>query len=114
MLMVSTDLWYPKLKLLADRCAVGVGAIDTLALLEPDCKEDMEAALRKLVGRVNECQSDEAIRFREMLSAVEEAGRTRFSDIIVAAQLNSNGKVPASTIQVQLCEYRQSLQKKAA
>lgn len=115
MLTVCVDLAYPKMRLLETECEVGVGAAAPLKALLPDGQKakaenkDNKQALRALLKVVNSAKGDASKRYWEVLAAAEsDIGRKYKHLSLVREQVNTKkGALCASTLQVQLCEFRQ-------
>ena len=110
MLTVCIDLAYPQEKILDADCDVGVGAAPPLqCLLEKTSLPDRRLALRELLEKVNKSNSASAKHFWKYLSEVEHAMCKKFNSLpLVVKQAKTKAKaMSASTLQVQLCEYRQ-------
>eukprot|EP00913_Durusdinium_trenchii_P017766 g16693.t1 len=95
MLTVCIDLAYPKEKILDADCDVGL--------------PDRRSALRELLGKVNKSQSASAKHFWKYLTEVETSMRQKFRHLPLVVKQADTKKhhMSASTLQVQLCEYRQ-------
>ncbi|CAE7747690.1 for [Symbiodinium sp. CCMP2456] len=112
MLMVTMDIAYPDLNLLAESCNVGLGAFKAFKRLAPDHKNSprrCQQSLQKITAAANLSTSDAALGFWSLLDEVEILARRRFpgSPLILAQVSTSRGQLSASTVQVQLCEWRQ-------
>ncbi|CAK8988036.1 unnamed protein product [Durusdinium trenchii] len=110
MLTVCIDLAYPKEKILDADCDVGVGAAPPLQCLLGNAKlPDRRSALRELLGKVNKSQSASAKHFWKYLTEVETSMRQKFRHLPLVVKQADTKKhhMSASTLQVQLCEYRQ-------
>ncbi|CAJ1451365.1 unnamed protein product [Effrenium voratum] len=108
MLMVSIDIAYPKLQLLASTCDVGVGALKALQRLFPGSLEPREALVRA-TRAANCARLPAASNFWGLLAKVESRLQTRFSGMprVLDQVSTPPGHLSAVTIQVQLCEWRQ-------
>jgi len=111
MLMVSIDIAYPKLQLLANTCDVGVGAVKALQRLFPESgKEDPRDLLGFATRAANSSKTVAAQNFWHLLNKVESMARKRFGELpLVLEQVCNSAQLSAVTIQVQLCEWRQFL-----
>lgn len=110
MLTVCLDLAYPSLGLLASQCDVGVGAITPLRRLLPGGgPADHQEALEALRKEFNTATSASAKHFWDILAEVEASERKHFEKFALIVEQTSikRGELPAVTLQVQLCEYRQ-------
>lgn len=110
MLTVCLDLGYPQVKLLTSQCDVGTGAAGPLKCLLPKGgPDDKRAALQSLLEVVNSAKSGSTKNFWATLKSEEQAIRSHYKKCpLVCAQANTKeGHMSASTLQVQLCEYRQ-------
>ena len=112
MLMVTMDIAYPDLELLAESCNVGLGAFKAFQRLAPDHKNSprrCQQSLQKVTAAANLSTSDAAQGFWSMLDQVELLATRRFAGcpLILAQVSTSRGQLSASTVQVQLCEWRQ-------
>ncbi|CAE7598211.1 for, partial [Symbiodinium necroappetens] len=112
MLMVTMDIAYPDLELLAESCNVGLGAFKAFQRLAPDHKNSprrCQQSLQKITAAANLSTSDAAQGFWSMLDQVELLATRRFAGcpLILAQVSTSRGQLSASTVQVQLCEWRQ-------
>jgi len=117
MLTVCIDLAYPKEGLLENDCEVGTGAWPPLQVLckvqdskeGPGAGKDKMQVLRKLLKEVNSAKSSSAKHFWTLLKTAEEGLRKKYKDHVLIkeqAKTKEHG-MTASTLQVQLCEYRQ-------
>ncbi|CAE8728379.1 unnamed protein product, partial [Polarella glacialis] len=119
MLMVSIDIAYPDLGLLSKNCDVGVGAVGGLRRLMPNSGLDAEASSSKLTSlklvttAANRCQRPSAASFWQLLSKVERVAHQRYKKmpLIMKQVATIAGALSAATVQVQLCEWRQFLEK---
>eukprot|EP00931_Biecheleriopsis_adriatica_P074166 TRINITY_DN48286_c0_g1_i1.p1 TRINITY_DN48286_c0_g1~~TRINITY_DN48286_c0_g1_i1.p1 ORF type:complete len:673 (-),score=190.16 TRINITY_DN48286_c0_g1_i1:37-2055(-) len=115
MIMVSIDIAYPKLRLLAENCDVGTGAVKGLSRLLPssslESQSETRAALGLATAAANSCESHGAGHFWKLLEKVEVLARKRYGHLpLVKEQLSTPLKqLSAVTVQVQLCEWRQHL-----
>ncbi|CAE7212601.1 for [Symbiodinium sp. CCMP2592] len=112
MLMVTMDIAYPDLELLAESCNVGLGAFKAFQRLAPDHKNSprrCQQSLQKITNAANKATSDAARGFWSLLDQVELLARRRFAGfpLILAQVSTSHGQLSLSTVQVQLCEWRQ-------
>lgn len=109
MLTVAIDICYPDLGLLGEQCDVGTGALLGLQILLREQRlGNSRSSLQQAQAMVNEAACPEAAYFWEVLRQVEELGKTRHDKPLVLRQLNTLPKaMSASTLQVQLCEWRQ-------
>jgi len=110
MLTVCIDLAYPQEKILEADCDVGVGAAPPLqCLLQKTSLPDRRKALRELLQKVNKSSSASAKHFWKYLGEVEAGMCKKFRHlplVVKQAKTKPHG-MSASTLQVQLCEYRQ-------
>jgi hypothetical protein len=128
MLMVSTDLAFPRLQLLNGVSEVGIGAKKGLRrLLEIEAtmgkawagpllpgseRVDHKPALEALTRQINATlASTVAEAFWEQLARVEHEGRQHYSSLpLVVEQMSTvKGALGVATVQVQLCEWQQFL-----
>eukprot|EP00747_Dinoflagellata_sp_TGD_P095191 gnl/TRDRNA2_/TRDRNA2_166387_c3_seq3.p2 gnl/TRDRNA2_/TRDRNA2_166387_c3~~gnl/TRDRNA2_/TRDRNA2_166387_c3_seq3.p2 ORF type:complete len:217 (+),score=57.93 gnl/TRDRNA2_/TRDRNA2_166387_c3_seq3:68-652(+) len=126
MLMIVIDIAFPQLKLLRDRCVVGIGAKDPLQSLLHDeglvqqtqnkSKSDKvqksaaeSKAMEKLREKINTSKVPSNDHFWELLARVEAHGREHFKHLpLVVSQMQTpKQELSAATVQVQLCELRQ-------
>ena len=112
MLMVTIDIAYPELEILAESCNVGLGAFKALRRLAPEHKNLprlCQQSLARMTSAANVSSSDAAKGFWSMLKQVELLARQRFSafPLILAQVKTPPGQLRVSTVQVQLCEWRQ-------
>lgn len=69
---------------------------------------NLKEALILLLKQINGSKSPSSRHYRELLAAVESHGREYYADLpLVVGQMNSEGRMSAATLQVQLCEFRQ-------
>ncbi|CAK9051553.1 unnamed protein product [Durusdinium trenchii] len=112
MLMVSIDIAYPHLQLLASTCDVGVGALKALQRLFPsNSMDDPRDVLGNATRAANSSQASAAQSFWRLLAKVESLAQKRFAQLpLVLEQVSTRpGQLSAVTMQVQLCEWRQFL-----
>ena len=117
MLMVSIDIAFPDLRLLADRCEVGSGAIDGLKRLLPDARgeelvtQKPQDSLRLVRHAVNaRCDNVSNMSyFWELLLKVELSASRKYANLPMVARhmCTADQGLSAGTVQVQLCEWRQ-------
>ena len=112
MLMVAIDIAYPEIGLLTESCNVGLGAFKAFQRLAPDHKNSprrCQHSLARVTAAANLSASDAAHSFWSMLDRVELLARRRFAafPLILTQVTTSRGQLSASTVQVQLCEWRQ-------
>eukprot|EP00428_Durinskia_dybowskii_P026596 CAMPEP_0170236252 /NCGR_PEP_ID=MMETSP0116_2-20130129/17871_1 /TAXON_ID=400756 /ORGANISM="Durinskia baltica, Strain CSIRO CS-38" /LENGTH=652 /DNA_ID=CAMNT_0010487045 /DNA_START=84 /DNA_END=2042 /DNA_ORIENTATION=+ len=110
MLTVCVDLAYPKEKLLESQCDVGMGAAPPLrALTKGKTFTDKVQALRALQVEFNRANGPHAKEFWATLKLQEAKIRSFFKKYpLVCSQASTKDRqLTASTLQVQLCEYRQ-------
>mmetsp|Transcript_97548 Transcript_97548/g.176230 ORF Transcript_97548/g.176230 Transcript_97548/m.176230 type:complete len:667 (+) Transcript_97548:47-2047(+) len=110
MLTVCIDLAYPKERFLESQCDVGTGAAPPLKCLLPKGgPADKKEALQELLKIVNKAKCTHSKHFWDTLKNVEQILRTKFKSLPgVCDQANTKMYgMPAVTLQVQLCEYRQ-------
>ncbi|CAK0799964.1 unnamed protein product [Prorocentrum cordatum] len=135
MLMVTIDHSRPHMELLRNRCEVGIGAMAPLQELLGDERPARKVPVRKrvvngsataraskdtsvesladLLSKVNASRTCTAEHFWLLLRAVEASGREHFRQWrLILAQLSTESHcMSASTLQVQLCEFRQFLER---
>lgn len=109
MLTVPIDMAYPKLKLLESDCEVGIGAAPPLQILLASKTPDRRQALRTLLKKVNQSKTASAKHFWKVLEKVEKGmcKKYRHLPLVVKQATTKPHTMSASTLQVQLCEYRQ-------
>jgi len=123
MLMVCIDHRYPELGLLQSECVVGAGAVGALKHIVTGVgKATSEYALSKLTqtlnGKSRSCPEldRQLIAMKKLLAKVEELARAKYgSNRVIKKHLYvAKTGITAAIVQVQLCEYRQFLEKHAA
>mmetsp|Transcript_70936 Transcript_70936/g.140774 ORF Transcript_70936/g.140774 Transcript_70936/m.140774 type:complete len:944 (-) Transcript_70936:28-2859(-) len=110
MMTVCIDLAYPEIGLLASQCEVGIGAIGPLFCLLGDKGAAVpKEALQELLHILNNTETSSSQHFWNLLWEVEGFVRNRHNSLpLILKQVRTRqGGMTASTLQVQLCEYRQ-------
>mmetsp|Transcript_93565 Transcript_93565/g.165530 ORF Transcript_93565/g.165530 Transcript_93565/m.165530 type:complete len:355 (-) Transcript_93565:75-1139(-) len=116
MLMVEVDIAMPKIGLLHDRCEVGSGALDPLKNIlkeegvpmpQTGNRSDGLIALRDHIVR-GSCDSNHK-HFKKVISKFERKARQHFKKfpLLVKQMQMADRPLGCSTLQVQLCEFRQ-------
>lgn len=115
MLMVSIDIMYPDLCLVSSQCDVGIGAQPALQRILRDSQQDAKVGLERLRVAMNESKLASAAYFRKVLPQVERLAGERFKkDHHIMRHLRTGWTkevFTASTVQVQLCEWRQFMER---
>jgi len=116
MLMVEVDIAQPSIRLLQDRCEIGSGALEPLrAILTNEgvlatASSSLPDRLVKLRDRIVKYTGEaKGKHFKRVLCRFESEARKRFKrlPLMVKQMQMSRRPFSCSTLQVQLCEFRQ-------
>jgi len=117
MLMVSIDIAYPKLRLLAEHCDVGVGAMGglkrllgtTAAAANAEGATGVKADLERVTAAANASKLPSARHFWDLLPHVERLAQEEYHEfaLVLDQTRTPHGGLTVVTMQVQLCEWRQ-------
>jgi len=117
MLMVSVDIFFPRLGLLAERCDVGIGAVRGLERLVPGagCLEGDQVKSQSALELVTAAMNSEPPRvpsasaFWSLLPEVERMACDKYgaNKLLLSQMSTQKFALSAGTVQVQLCEWRQ-------
>ena len=117
MLLMSIDIAYPKLQLLASTCDVGVGALKGLQKLFPSSNmSNPRDVLVQATHAANSLDTETTQSFWQLLAEVEGLAQQRFrklplvlNQVSTVSTTTAAGELSVATVQVQLCEWRQFL-----